>query len=112
VGRDPVVEERGGHHYEWGSSGRGAAGSLSFREEAVAGSRGAGVERGAATGARARGVTPGGRAKPRELGEQPQMLCSCMAVVEPRFLPDAVPTRRRPRLALCDAPVSQTRTDR
>ena len=90
----------------------GQQGASSRRAEDAAGSGGAGVEERAATAARARGVTPGGRAKPRELGER-QMLCSCMAVVEPRFLPDAVPTRRRPRLALCDAPGrSQTRTDR
>ena len=57
MGRDPVVEERGGRH-----GGRGAApeaGSVFLSgEEAAAGSRGAGVERGAATGARARAVTP------------------------------------------------------
>ena len=40
--------------------GEAAGSGLLTRAEAAAGSRGAGVERGAATGARARGVAPGG----------------------------------------------------
>ena len=61
--------------------GEAAGSELLTRAEDAAGSRGAGVERGAATGARARGVTPGGH-RDLEQWESTQRLCSCMAVVE------------------------------
>ena len=58
--------------------------SFDFREEAAAGSRGAGVEQRVATAARARGVTPGGHGVLEQGGRAARLewLRSCTAVVE------------------------------
>ena len=86
-----------------------AAGSELLTRAEAAGSGGAGVERGAATGAPARGVAPGATVAWNKEGEQLQWLRSCMAVVESsgqgtrsRRVPgrglrgDALPTRTKP----------------
>ena len=65
--------------------GEAAGSELLTRAEDAAGSGGAGVEQRAATGARARGVTPGGHRGLEQGGRAApasQMLRSCMAVVE------------------------------
>ena len=64
--------------------GEAAGSELLTRAEAAAGRGGAGVERRAATGAPARGVTPGGHRGLEQAGRAApaQWLCSCMAVVE------------------------------
>ena len=97
--------------------GEAAGSELLTRAEDAAGSGGAGVERGAATGARARGVTPGGH-RGLEQGESSpasQMHGSCMAVVEstcPLRGPDACPARDLRGDALPRAERNKTRKQR
>ena len=82
-----------------------AAGSELLTRAEAAGSGGAGVERGAATGAPARGVAPGATVAWNKEGEQLQWLRSCTAVVESsgqRTRPARVPGRDL-RGDACDA---------
>ena len=88
--------------------GEAAGSELLTRAEDAAGSRGAGGERRATTGARARGVTPGGH-RGLEQGGRAARLHRCMALAWRSLsppVPYAVPTRARPETCaatLCHA---------